>query len=81
MPDYEVVVTRTKVEIASFTVKARTEDEAEAKVKSKLEPEFDSQTTGERMDAAEKLSRRYFANHPAESADNTTEYEYEVNEA
>lgn len=75
MPKFEVVVTRTITETASFTVSAKDAEAAEEKVRTKLEPSGDDVTEKD-----EKAARRYFENNPAEGTDNTTEFEYETEE-
>lgn len=81
---YEVIVTRTRVETASFEVSAANAEEAEQKVRRKLEPDFrdaaGSEVTGLDWAKLEKSAERYFDSHPADGADNTTEFEYETEE-
>lgn len=75
MPKYKVIVTRTVTEIASFEICAKTAEDAEEKIRIKLEPSGDNVT-----DKDEKAAHRYFDNHPAENADNSTEFEYDADE-
>lgn len=78
MPKFEVIVTRTKVEVASVEVTAKTHKEAEEKVRAKMEPNYSA--ISENIEKMEKAANRYFKSNPAEGADETTEFEYEVEE-
>lgn len=78
MPKFEVQVTRTKIEYALVSISAKTIEDAEKKVKAKVEPDY---VDGEALEVAqrrEKAAVRFFDNHLAESADHSTEFEYET---
>jgi hypothetical protein len=78
MPTYEVFVTRTRVEIASITVRAASPEAAEEKVRTICEPNYGHADDAEQTARMEKRAIRYFANNLCESADFTTEFEYET---
>lgn len=80
MAKYEVVITRTKIEIASIEVTADSREAAEMKVKSRVEPQFDMSEALGVTRTKEKAAKRYFESHLSESADHSTEFEYEADE-
>ncbi len=77
MPKYEVIVTRTKTEVASVTVSAKSEEEAERTVTAKMQPVLGDRPNADEL---EKAALKYFDDNLADSADVTVEFEYEVSE-
>jgi hypothetical protein len=80
MPNYTVTVTRTRVAIATFEVKAEDPDLAEEKVRENLQPPVKMDETPETAARKQRSAARYWTNGHTDGSGDKEDYEYETEE-